>query len=303
MSLDASKIFEIEEVDYSPAISSSYLQILSFYNYSGAMKGSDLLSTYLSFHWSYYFAIIATFIIFTISWSYCSLLSSKISRKLLDEIVNSRKPPWWIMICAILDQDQYPVVSRISFTILSLCSSSFFYLLIDCFILSMISTDLVVIDEPRVINDYVDTIKADDDGKGVRVWMWKGSTEEEFFKDSLDGTLEREVWNRRIRTEETDVTKLLGPLMEQRYIMICRNGLITSLANYFLQMVYMTDDYGRNLRAVIVNDLTDKSWTNALIINTGRGESSRLFLIPSLCGHFSKSKLYPFNLIKMQSKD
>ena len=153
------------------------MMIFSAYNYSSTIKDADLLSTYLSFHWSYYFSIVFTFLFFTAACIFCSLPASQVSKKVKQEIAHARKPSWWITKYAILDQDQYPNMSRVYFTILSLCFSAFFYLLIDCFMPNIISTDLVVIEHPRVIRDYHDIVDRDGGGR-LKVLFHRGGTEE-----------------------------------------------------------------------------------------------------------------------------
>ena len=169
------------------------MKIVCGYFTSNQKIEMDLLDNYLSFHYSYFVAIIVTFIFFSFAWKLCSFFARKISKSLKKEIRHARKPAYWVMLCAILDQDQYPNVSRISFSILSFCFSLFFYLLIDCFMLNTISTDLVVMIEPRVIRNYDDIIKRDE----IRVVFLEGMNEDYFFRTADEETDEWKIWQRR----------------------------------------------------------------------------------------------------------
>lgn len=90
------------------------------------MREQDLLDNHLSFHWSYIIALMFMFSIFTLTWNILSFYGSRLSRVIKKELIRSRKPGYWLTFCAFIDQDQYPIVSKVSFTILSLTVSTFF---------------------------------------------------------------------------------------------------------------------------------------------------------------------------------
>lgn len=215
------RIHEVTNVDYTIPVFSDRMKIVCLYYPTNTTTMMDLLDTYLSFDWSYFLSIILTFLFFTATWSLCSIFARRMSPSLKDEIDRGRKPAYWVMLCAILDQDQYPSISMISFTILFLCFSSFFYLFIDCFMLNTISTDLVVTAEPRVIRDYNDIIQRSD----VKVVFLPGMNEEFFFKDAQPGTVEEQIWSKRYIIESISMEELIGlllPLVNQQFTIILR---------------------------------------------------------------------------------
>lgn len=267
--------YEDSGAEYPDPILNGRLDIISAYNYSGDMKDVDLLSMYLSFHWSYYLSIILTFAFFTAAWSCCSFLAKRIRRKLKNQIKNARKPSWWILTCAILDQDQYPNISRVSFTILSICFTSFFYFLIDCFMLNMISTDLVMVEQPTVVRDYSDIIDRDDGGR-LRVLLTDGSTEAEFFSSAPDGSQERRIWERHINFQNLPVEEAVKCFFEQQCIGFLADYLSLSFADLTLQFAYH-NAYNRS-RIYLIHDPTDKSFLGSFMMNTNAHSKVKSFI-------------------------
>ena len=256
-----------ESLLYTLPVNSDELGIGSIYNYSNTTTPASLLSAYTSFHWSYYFAIISTFLTFSLAWACCSYLARTIRKRLKRELVRANLPAWWIMTCAILDQDQYPKVSRIAFTILSLCFTEFFYLFIDCYMLNQIRTDLIVIKEPQVIHDYYDLIRREKDS--VYAVFREGSPETKFFENAPDGTPESEVWKRRLVIESYNNEEYIRALMAQKHILIFRMVLLIDLVKLLLEIAWdgKFGYSGGNLRALIIRDPTGKSWINSFMIN------------------------------------
>ena len=111
------KIWEtkLDRIEYTIPVFDEFLQIISAYNYTEHFEEQDLIDAYLEFHWSYYLSLIGTLIAFIGIWDWCSLIGSKLCKKVKKEIANSRLPSYWIMTCAILDQDQFPNDFSISF--------------------------------------------------------------------------------------------------------------------------------------------------------------------------------------------
>lgn len=126
-------------------------------------------------------------------WKFCENLASDIDENCKSELDNARLPSYWIMLCAILDQDQFPNVSKSSFSVLSICFSLFFFVMVDCYMMNMMRSDLVVIDEPGVVRTYQDAI----DKEGLRLIFFTGSDEEKFFRDAPIGTKEYAIWQKR----------------------------------------------------------------------------------------------------------
>lgn len=133
------------------------------------------------------------------------------------------------MICAILDQDQFPQVSRPSFAALSLCVSIGFYALIDCFMLNLISTDLVIIPEPQSIRSFSDILS-----RNVTVLFFKGMTEEQIYSESKEGTQEYEIMKNVYSYGGIGggMMKEIGRgMMKQEYVFLIRDWVPKVFAN------------------------------------------------------------------------
>ena len=240
-----------------------FLQIICSYNYTEHFKEQDLINTYLEFHWSYYVSLVLTLIAFISIWNWCSLIASKLSAQVKKEIENSRLPSYWIMTCAILDQDQFPNISRLAFTILSFCFSFFFFITVNCFMLNMMRTDLVTIEEPRVITSYDDIIGRED----LNVVFPKGLDEEAFFREAKDGSKEFIIWQKRRFMEELSaeaINDIWQPTIDQRLIFVLRDWVGLAVANFGItKSREMGMDY---FRAIYTKDETGKFFTNAFLI-------------------------------------
>ena len=212
-------------VQYTVPIYDHFLVIVCSYNYTERMVRSDLMDAYLQFPYSYYSSLLLTLIGFIVAWKTCARLAGKLSSQVRDELENARTPAWWIMVRAILDQDQYPNVSKVAFSILSFCVSLLFFVAVDCFMLNTMSADLVVIEEPAVIRSYEDIVNRN----GLRVLFFKGMDEESFFNAAKEGTLEYEVWKRRWVHDNgkmDTVSKVSQPIFDQTAIAIAREWMV-----------------------------------------------------------------------------
>lgn len=221
------------------------------------------MDAYLDFHWTYYSSLIGTLIAFIAIWNWCSLIAGKISERVEKEIQNARLPSYWIMICAILDQDQFPMISRLAFTILSFCFSLFFFIMVDCFMLNMMSTDLVTIEEPRVVRSYDDIIGRED----LNAEFFKGWNEEEFFREAKDGSKEFAIWQKRRIMEElsaNSIGDIWQKVIDQQIIFLLRDWVGLAAANFGITK---TRELGvEYIRAIYTKDETGKFFTNAFLI-------------------------------------
>lgn len=291
-------IHESELVDYSLPIFSNYLTIVSAYNYTvdGATSNRDLLDTYLSFDWSYFVSIISMFILFVISWNFCSYISRRlirrksISRRLInrriitEEVIGKRltsESAVWIILRALLDQDLFPInfkkmskVSKITFSFLPICISIFFFLLIRCFMFNMISTDLVIIAQPKVIRSYEDILN----GENTSAIFLDGMGEEDFFKDAKDGTVEHAIWQRRKTLESLSllrIRELVQPTIEQKICAIVRHWIAVVLVYHGLSIA---SNHDNSVRGLITMDPSGKSFTGAFMLNTHAHPILRKFI-------------------------
>lgn len=231
-----------ENIGYTIPIFEDILFIGCGYNYTEEFNDSDLLDAYLDFQWPYYVSILLTFIFFISSWKFCSFLARKISRKLRDEIQNARLPPYWIMICAILDQDQFPAISRAAFSTLSILFSLFFYVLIDCFMLNTMSADLVTITEPKVVQSYQDII----DREGLKVIFFPGMDEEALFMSAPEGSVEAQIWEKKESMEDLSadtLARIWFPLQTQENVGILRHWLVLEALSILISKTRETGNF------------------------------------------------------------
>lgn len=204
-------------------------------------ESADLLDTYLSSNWSYYIAIFVSILFFIAFWNVCAVIGAKMDGSIKERMDCVRKPGYWLTICAILDLDQFPAMARISFSTISLCSSLLFWFLIDCFILNQISTDSVVVVEPRVVKSYPDIMDRD-----VRALCILNADDNKFFSHAKYGTIERDIWDKkRLIVQGFDgvsIQKYQEGFLEQRYVGIIREWAIHGLANTAMPIIARIND-------------------------------------------------------------
>lgn len=177
----------LPEVKYTSPAYEETLVLASVYEYAHERKSTDLIDMYMSLHWSNYLSVLISTICLLLFWNKFIKLSQKRTRK---KFVKARKSGYWLMICAILDQYQFPDISHISNSIISICTSLLFFISIDCFILNMVGTDLVVIEDPDAVTSYSDIIKYDK----AKALFFQGMTESVIFKNSDIKSDEYEIY-------------------------------------------------------------------------------------------------------------
>ena len=255
---------DLSYIQYSAPVFEEFLMVLSFYNYTEHMAETDLLDAYLQFPLSYYQSIFFTFTAFVLTWKYCARAASKLSRRVRRQLRRSRLPSYWIMVCAILDQDQYPKVSRVAFTILSFCFSLFFFITIDCFILNGMTTDLVVIEEPATVASYDQVIARE----GLEVVFLRGSDEMAFFRDAEEGSKERQIWDKRMVMDGISLDSLgqvMATGLDQKTVSIFRDWVMHTILNIGITK---TREMGLEyVRARAVKDETGKYFTIANMVH------------------------------------
>lgn len=185
-------------------------------------------------------------------------------RKLRREIRNARLPAYWLLLCAILDQDQFPIISHISFTAISTFCSLCFYLMIDCFMLNLVSTDLVSVVDPPVVRNYADILERDN----LSVIFLPGTSEETIFKNSLEGSVESKIWERRhiiTSLSAAVVPGIIKATIAQEVVTILNTWAATILG-YVCYSIAV--ERGYNNKVLMTRDDTDKQVTSAYMIST-----------------------------------
>lgn len=201
------------------------------YEYQTVTESADLLDTYLSFNWSYYFSIFISILCFIASWNICAMIGSRIDVSVKNKLRSTRKPAYWLITCSILDEDQFPDIARISFSAISICTFMLLYFFIDCFLLNQISTDLVVVVEPQVVKSYSDILYRDD----VKALFVESNDDNKFFSDAKYGSLEHEIWKTKSimvhAVDSENIQRYQEGILKQRYVGIIRDWVILSAAN------------------------------------------------------------------------
>lgn len=219
-------------IDYTVPIMEEFLTTMSAYNVTDRMESGDLIDAYLAFHWSYYVSLVVTLAIFIMVWRMCEKYCFRYRPKQKTEIQNARLPPSWIMTCAILDQDQFPNITHIAFKALSLLFSLFFFITIDCFMMNIMSTDLVVIEIPQVIRTYQDFLD-----RNAKIIFMEGWDENNFFEHAPEGSLEKQLWDKRymIRTVNVEtMSAIREPILRQEMALVLRDWFGLSAASFGL---------------------------------------------------------------------
>lgn len=265
MAFNPTKIWEsdIDHIDYSIPIYVDELKIICSYNYTDHFVSADLIHAYLDFHWSYYASFIFTVFGLVFAWKICADIASKMSHELKKQLINSRLPSYWILVCAIFDQGQYPNVSRAIFPLLSICTTIFVFIVIDCFMKNVMSADLSVMTQPRVIQTYQDILEREH----LQLMFIPGWAESDFFEFAPVGSIESKIWKKRYILNEISaktIGKVWQPVIDQEIILVARNQLAMGAANLGLtKMIEMGNDL---IRALATTDETGKAFTNAQMI-------------------------------------
>ena len=253
MALYTTKLWEsgIDSIDYSIPMYEESLQMLCAYNYTGEREEGDLFDTYLQFHWSCNLSLSLSFFFLAFSWSACVLLGRKLCHNIRQQLDSARLNSFWIVTRAFFDQDQFPDISNVTFSALGLLISLLFFVAKDCFMLNLVSTDLVVIKEPPVIRSYQDAVEREN----LRILLFSGTFEETFFRGADEGTLEHNLWNKVYLVEELSPQSLMAiydPVVEQRMVSLVRDWLGINAAVIGITKSRM-DGYN-NLRALATKD-------------------------------------------------
>lgn len=245
----------MDDIEYTMPIYDDYLQIACSYNFTEDIRSIDLMDTYLSFNISYYVSILVSFILFTLTWNMFIKKCEKLRIKRQDS-------SFWTVLRALLDQDNFPDIQAPSVSMLSLLVTLLFYLLINRFMLNMMSADLVIIKEPRVVTSYDDIIDRED----VSVLFLNGWDDEVFFRDAEKGTPEYEVWKKRIILDDVSidsVSKLWQPVLDQHIVSVSRDWISHAISNMGISK---NREMGLlNVRSIETN--IDKYFTNSFMIN------------------------------------
>lgn len=127
----------------------------------------------------------------------------------------------------------------------------------------MMRSELVVIHEPRVVRSYQDIIERN----GLRLTFLNGSDETHFFRDAKEGTIEHLIWKKKLLINEVSVSvfgSLISEAVDQRLVSLQRDWILATGINMGLtKLLELGYD---NIRVMLTNDETGKSFTTAFMI-------------------------------------
>lgn len=103
-------LFQLIDVNVVPA------KIAWVFRYKENAESADLLDTYLGFPPSCYIPTILSFFVFLFTWNLGAYVEKSVDNNIKKELDGAREPGYWLMTCAILDQNQFPDVSKVVFT-------------------------------------------------------------------------------------------------------------------------------------------------------------------------------------------
>lgn len=194
---------------YSPPLLEDTMTIFSVYSTSTETHVGDIFSMFSSVPYGLWAGILVCFMIFA--------FVSSVGRHLLRKSHSGV----WMSVCTFLDQDThqdyYPEDAKY-FAILSttvMCGLFF----IMAFRGGCVSTDLVTIDPPLVVDSYDYIVE-----NGIETGFSKITPEWEKFKNSPKGSLEQKMFQRSFQVSFSPQTfiNLLGGLISQKKVIVGR---------------------------------------------------------------------------------
>ena len=151
------------------------ITIASFYNMSSESHEGNIFSMFQSVPFELWIGYGTSFFVFvTVCYVGSWLLKQRLSAL-------------WNITCAFLDQDNFPTTSlfiAILSTVIMLCS--FF---MESYATNSMSTDLVTIDKPVIVNSYQDIIDRE-----ILIGLVEQMPEYAAFKDAPDGSMEAQMF-------------------------------------------------------------------------------------------------------------
>ena len=122
--------------------------------------------------------------------------------------------------------------------------------MIDCFMLNCMRTDLVTIEEPKVIRSYQDIIDRED----LKVLFHQGWGDEQFFQHAKEGSKEQEIWSKKYMMEDLSpqsIGNAWQPVADQTMVTLGRDWIGRSCANLGMRtMIQMGIDTFRTMETI-----------------------------------------------------
>lgn len=109
----------LDDVEYSGTYFDDYLGLASAYEFADEHERKDILDMSIAFDWSYDLSIIFTTMFFVIVWSIFQSFAKKKWKYVNEIISNTHKSSTWLIICVLIDQDQFPDFEMYIFNLIS----------------------------------------------------------------------------------------------------------------------------------------------------------------------------------------
>lgn len=238
---------------YSPVIGEESIHFTSAYNMTNMTETRDLMHMFAAYDWVMWFCVLTTMFIVI------NLLM--LGRHLLQKKKGIAEPTW-IVTMFMLDQDYLHEVNAFLY-VLSI-SLTFFSYFNTQYMLNNMSTDMIVILDPEVIQSYDDIISREN---YTATWLKHYSDHEE-FKNAPVGSIEHDVWQKalyvRKRTGRNFMLDFARDPFESAEFIVKHRGVYTmKFKSTYTTTIFLSglsEDYDmKDLRFLIRKDPRAKS--------------------------------------------
>ena len=255
---------------YSPILNEENLMILSTYNVSKMSSTKDIIFMFTEYSGVMWLQIFSVLLAIAIIMSIANWFSQK-RFKFLDFV--------WTVLMFALDVDYLKEINN--FLMVLSIFLSFFCFFTTQYLLNSISTDMIVIPDPIVIQSYQDIIDHDQVSPG----FVKGWQDYEDFKFAEEGTIGKKVWLKGLKMEQLRNESFLMDLephallrrrrliLNQKLASIASNYLIRFAAGSLARALTDQDDY-RDTRILISTDPSQKPYS---VIFAGSSKIDKVF--------------------------
>ena len=194
------------------------------------------------------------------------------------------KSPLWMVTCAFLSEDNFPediLFNRI--ITVTACSFIFFF---GNYLMSSMSSDLVVFDNPIVITSYQDIMDRKASGKPMSIIMPEILPETRVFAEGIEGKYPKELFDMRKEislegmTVADLVTTLIDPMIKQESVAIVRQIIAEGGVAAGLRFGTLIGYPGfSNIRALFSRDPFRSKYANVMVMRKGvESEAKELIL-------------------------
>lgn len=232
---------------YSPLLYEDTINILSGYNVSSTQRHGDLITLFKEIPLGIWIMYIASFFTFLA----VSYIGSMVLKKSFSSL--------WMTICAFLDQDNYPTVSKFLSTLSIFVMVSMFFFM--NYATNLIGTDLVTTESPVTLTTYDEIIE-----RNVTALIPKVMPVYERFQSAPNGTKEQILFanSEDLKLEPGSADKLKSAIVDQSVVMLARAEVAYCAALIALGFPGLPEQ----ARAYLAPDPQAKKYTNVFLLDS-----------------------------------